>query len=219
MKTFLVTCIAAATVVLTRGHRHLDGSAVGCGVGPLDESHLAEQTRLASTMSAAARTRAGNARDVCTGCVAMDLYFHVIEDVAGTSDASVKATDAALGDALALLNNQFAITPFQFNLRQISRTRNDSWYAAKVWKEPLSKEISAALRIGGSDAVNIMISDGACIGDETIPNLGGFATLPYGIELFPTNTYRADDYIFLCSDWISYSISHEVGYVQKDLLF
>lgn len=148
--------------------------------------------------------------DLCVGCITLDLYFHVIKDVAQTNTASIVVTDELLADRLEDLAADFSATPFKFNFRETTVTLNDDWASADVRRSlDVAATINAAVRRGGADTINIIISDGVCL------SAGGFATYPYRRGLFPTGTYDKNDFIFVCSSAAQLSDSstfaHEIG--------
>lgn len=220
---FLLVYYHVALILLAHwvvAHRVLDhdDNWFPCGTNAIPERFLREVDPTAPAQTSASEFQDSDGTNttstVCKGCVILDLYFHVLEDANRTSSASALATDAMLISILAGVNADYASTPFQFNLVEVMRWTNDTWAFGRVLGRSLAQEINAVVRQGGADVLNVIISDGACIGDlGEDERQGGFASLPWlSLELFPNGTYDEIDYVYICPEALpSKTLTHELG--------
>jgi len=109
------------------------------------------------------------------GSVTIDVYMHVITD---TSNNGALSTDD-INAQIAVLNDAYVNTPFQFNLVSSSQTANDSWYTAS-YGSTAENDMKASLRKGDASDLNIYAAN---IGD----NLLGWATFPSSYASNPLN--------------------------------
>ncbi|KAI2512955.1 Pregnancy-associated plasma protein-A [Fragilaria crotonensis] len=176
-----------------------------------------------SSRIAAPRTK------LCTGCVKIDVYFHVIEDTLRKSKTSLYLTDSNIAEQIKVLNQHFNSTPFRFQHKLTTRTVNDEWVYGIVFQRStttigagrataLALRIASTLRMGGPDVVNLFFVDGSP--DSICP--ANFASSPNERGMFPNGTYSARDNIFLCPggvarsgspfSYLATSATHEIGH-------
>jgi hypothetical protein len=102
-----------------------------------------------------------------SGPVIIPTYFHVVHKQDGTGNVSI----ATVHDQIAVLNDAFKPTGFQFELLETTRTANDAWATGTFDCE---LEMKAALREGTAETLNLYSAD--------FPELLGWATLPAGAQ-------------------------------------
>lgn len=103
------------------------------------------------------------------GSVSVPVYFHVINNGAGIGNGDIP--DSMLQDQITVLNDAYANTPFTFYVAGTDRTTNASWYTAEPGTQA-EREMKAALRIGGADALNFYTNNpgGGLLGWATFPS-------------------------------------------------
>lgn len=107
------------------------------------------------------------------GSVAIDVYFHVINDDngnGGNTQAEVNAQMAVIDNAFAGGTGGFA-TPFTFNLVETTYTNNSDWFTASQGSAA-EQQMKAALRVGGPETLNIYSYNvgGGLLGWATFPS-------------------------------------------------
>lgn len=107
----------------------------------------------------------GSSAGVIGGTI--QVYFHVITSLAG--DGNV--TDGQIWDQVAVLNEAFAPTGWTFNLVEITRTANNTWYTMGHGSSA-EAQAKAALRSGSADDLNIYTANpgGGLLGWATFPS-------------------------------------------------
>jgi hypothetical protein len=99
--------------------------------------------------------------------IVVPLYFHVL---IGNNERGA-LTNNQIRDQIDVLQDAFA-PDFSFELKNITRTTNQSWHTAKVGSAA-EREFKAQLRQGGGDVLNFY---------TLAPNVLGWATLPSSYE-------------------------------------
>jgi len=136
------------------------------------------------------------------------VYFHVINNGSGIANGNIP--DSQITAQMDVLNAAFASAGLGFQLIQIDRTTNATWYTMA----PLSEEETAAksaLHKGGPDTLNIYTAN---LGDD----LGGWATYP---SYYDSDTPWFDGVVILYSSvpggtaspyHLGDTATHEVGH-------
>lgn len=119
-----------------------------------------------------------SARIYPNGSITIQVYFHVVYKTDGTGNIP----DSRLNDQIAAMNEHFSglDTPayrtaaanmsFRFNNAGVTRTANDTWYAAGPGSAAES-QMKNALRVGTADDLNFYTnSGGGYLGWATFPN-------------------------------------------------
>lgn len=166
---------------------------------------------------------------LCTGCVYIDVCFHVVVDAQRKSKTSLYLTDDNIAEQVRVLNQHFSDTPFRFQHKITTRTIDDNWVYGVVFQRStttvgagrataLALRIASTLRMGGPDVVNIFFVDGSP--DSVCP--ANFASTPTERGMFPYGTYSGRDNIFLCPgaiarsgspfSYLATSATHEIGH-------
>jgi hypothetical protein len=118
------------------------------------------------------------------GSISFPVYFHVITSTAGdgyVSDKQIHKQIDVLNEAFAGENKGAASgTSFQFVLAGVDRTANDAWYNDLGYGTTAERDMKAALRQGGADALNIYTAD-------LVGGLLGWATFPSSYKSHPSN--------------------------------
>jgi Pregnancy-associated plasma protein-A len=118
------------------------------------------------------------------GLITIPVYVHVINKGSGVANGDV--TSQMINDQITVLNNAYdggsvggAPTQFQFLLAGTTRSTNATWYTAEPGTQA-EKEMKAALRQGGADALNLYTNNPGS-------NLLGWATFPSSYANNPLN--------------------------------
>lgn len=112
---------------------------------------------------------------------------------------------------MKVLNDDFSLTGLRFDLVNVTRTLNSTWFHGVDFDNSLATEMKAALRVGGAADLNVFtvgFTDAGLVGYasypweyDPVPNNDGvvinFGTVPGG-SLFPYNAGR--------------TLTHEVGH-------
>jgi len=99
----------------------------------------------------------------------INVYFHVINRGTGVSNGDITTT--MINNQMAVLNNAFAPHGTQFNLVEVTRTTNTSWYTAGPGTSA-EASMKNALRRGTADDLNIYSNNpsGGLLGWATFPS-------------------------------------------------
>jgi Pregnancy-associated plasma protein-A len=103
----------------------------------------------------------------------INVYFHVITSTSGQGNVS----DQMIADQIQVLNDSFsgltggANTRFRFQLAGVTRTANNTWFAAGP-DTAAEAQMKAALRQGGAGDLNFYTNNpsGGLLGWATFPN-------------------------------------------------
>lgn len=82
----------------------------------------------------------------------ISVYFHVINKGTGISNGDV--SDKMIDDQIAVLNSAFRPWGWQFNLVEVTRTTNSTWFNG-CYNSTTEMQIKNALRQGSADDLNI----------------------------------------------------------------
>jgi hypothetical protein len=124
-------------------------------------------------------TAAGNSSEASTSAESLvaftvPLYIHIVDT---TTSASV--SDATIRQQLIALNANYAPTLIQFDLRNVSRSINNTWATASTLE--IEQEMKQQLRRGGYDSLNLyFLLDWNPLHDEAMGfnSTFGFCTYP-----------------------------------------
>ena len=150
-------------------------SGARCGTRHVDATEAAEVDRALDRFKASR----GVSVDRTAGSVTVLVYFHVIHD--GTTG---RLTRADINAQMDVLNDSFsgltdgADTPFRFDLFDIDYSDNPDWFYGMTPGSQAERDMKAALRQGGKDALNIYTAD---LGSYLL----GWSTLPWGYDSDP----------------------------------
>lgn len=222
LKSLYLLVAVACTANSAMGHDN-HPHHLGCGTPDPSDEDLKNIEKRVTRYKTRHKSRA--VRALCVGCVDIEVVFHVVADTAGGSDTSLYMTDANIAHQVDILNQHFRQTPFRFVNRATTRTINDEWVYGIVYhlvsafwgvgaSTELAATITAALRVGGPDVVNIFYVDGGADGCF----FASFASRPNELGMFPAGMYSKKDIIFLCPSTISPHIidygdmAHEIGH-------
>lgn len=158
-----------------------------------------------------------NAATLAATSVTVPTYFHVVLPAAEENNGSTEETrlENLVNSQVSVLNEAYAgrtgaqssvATAFTFSLVKIDFAYNDAW--STVTPGPVEKEMKAATRVGGKNALNVWT---AGIGD----NLLGWATFPTrklstndGVVILDESMPGGDAGIYSEGD----TLPHEVGH-------
>jgi len=163
-----------------------------------------------------------DARGISSGAAAgvgatFTVYFHVITSSTGdgyVSDAQIRRQIDVLNDAFAGLNKgALAATPFQFILAGVDRTANDAWFAGLAPGTTEERDMKAALRQGGADALNLYTAEltGGLLGWATFPS--GYREHPSddGVVMLHSSLPGGDAAPYNLGDTATHEVGHWVG--------
>jgi len=150
-------------------------TGAGFGEPPVNPAHVTpvDYASLPASRLPAAPLKLGST-------VVVNTWFHVISDGLVVREP----LDVQLDQQLAVLNEAFAgndgsaNTPFDFNLKGVTRTVDAAWASMKPGSKA-EKDAKRALRRGGASTLNVYIArpQGSAIGWGTLP--GGYASKPW----------------------------------------
>lgn len=157
-----------------------------CSTRHVDDIEMDEVDRQASNNGRALGRQGGgggggaegdSARLYSNGSITIPVYFHVVYKSDGTGNVS----DTWLANQINAMNEHFggqdgpvyraaaANTSFRFATAGVTRTQNDSWYAAGPGSSA-ETQMKNALRLGSADDLNFYInSGGGYLGWATFP--------------------------------------------------
>lgn len=128
--------------------------------------------------------------------IVVPTFYHVIENKRSPKDAEIRQQHKDLNDA-------FALTPFQFVLREITRTKNNAWWGYSGYNTKEEITMKSTLRRGGAGTLNVYINkaNGRC----------GYTYLPKMYKSFPENDgVVINDGCFV--EGPGGALTHEVGH-------
>lgn len=150
---------------------------------------------------------------LCTQCKTIYVAFHLLEDVAGTSNTATLWSDAQIAIEIDNLNNQWSNTPFKFELLEggIDRQQDDFRNTMDQFNREQLDIIAADSRMGGRTTVNVFVNDGAVCGPS------GLATDDSANpNMFPVGEFSTLDRVSICGNapfpMHSFIMSHEIGH-------
>lgn len=95
----------------------------------------------------------GNAKDP-GGIVTIPVYWHVVTTAGGAGDVSGR-----IPDQMQVLNDAYAGSKFEFELKGVEVVANNAWYFA-VFASAEEGAMKSALRKGGPESLNIYTTSG-----------------------------------------------------------
>ena len=116
----------------------------------------------------AEREAAGAVDPAATGGV-IPVYFHVIRS--GTALEQGNIPDSQISAQMTVLNDAYASSGFSFQLIEVTRTTNASWFTMAP-DSAAEQQAKSALRRGGADTLNIYSANpgGGLLGWATFPS-------------------------------------------------
>lgn len=180
--------VVAPDGVVFESHKAFIDAGRRCSTRHVDDLEMEEVDREVSNNARALGRQGGGgsgggtggeaARLYSDGSVTIPVYFHVVY----RSDGTGNVPDAWLASQITAMNEHFggqdgpvyraaaANTSFRFATAGVTRTQNDSWYAAGP-NSSAETEMKNALRQGSADDLNFYInSGGGYLGWATFPN-------------------------------------------------
>jgi hypothetical protein len=106
----------------------------------------------------------------------IDVYFHVINKGSGLADGNIP--DSQIHDQIDVLNDAYAPWGWSFNLVQVDRTTNTTWYTMGPGTTA-ERNAKTALRRGTADDLNLYSASpgGGLLGWATFPS--SYASRPW----------------------------------------
>ncbi|KAJ3090723.1 hypothetical protein HK102_002866 [Quaeritorhiza haematococci] len=128
-----------------------------CGTRDFNDRDFENERRLRDATVSAASLKTS---------VTIDVHFHVINR--GASIENGDLPQQMIDDQIRVLNNDFAQTPFTFQLASVDRTTRPEWFT--LTKESNEeKDMKRMLRKGGSRTLNVYTTNMAMLGWATFP--------------------------------------------------
>jgi hypothetical protein len=141
-------------------------SGARCSVKHPDEIEMAEiEQEIARRL--AARQEFGQTENATGGTI--NVYFHVIRRGTGVANGDIPMSQITA--QMNVLNSAFASTGWSFNLAQVDRTTNASWFTMGAGTSA-ERAAKSALRRGTADDLNIYSANpgGGLLGWATFPS-------------------------------------------------
>ena len=140
----------------------------------------------------------------------INVYFHVINNGTGTSNGNIP--DSMITAQMNVLNAAYASTGWAFNLIQVDRTTNSSWYTAGPGSTA-EKQMKAALRVGSADDLNIYSNNmgGGLLGWATFPS--SYASNPKddGVVILYSSLPGGNAAPYNLGDTATHEVGHWMG--------
>jgi hypothetical protein len=141
----------------------------------------------------------------------IDVYFHVINKGSGVANGDV--TSQMINDQMVVLNNAFgAYSGWTFNLKEVTRTTNTSWYNG-CYSSTTEMQIKNALRRGTADDLNIYTCNpsGGILGYATFPS--SYASNPKrdGVVLLHSSLPGGNAAPYNLGDTGTHEVGHWMG--------
>ena len=179
--------VVAPDGVVFESHKAFIDAGRKCSTRQVDDLEMEEVDRQASNNGRALGRQGGGGgggtggdgtRLYSNGSITIPVYFHVVYK----SDGTGNIPDTWISNQINAMNEHFggqdgpvyrtaaANTSFRFALAGVTRTQNDTWYAAGPGSSAES-QMKNALRVGSADDLNFYTnSGGGYLGWATFPN-------------------------------------------------
>lgn len=143
----------------------------------------------------------------------VNVYFHVVQ--ANETEAGGAVSDDTIQFQMSVINKAYEPTGFQFNLVEVDRTTNPTWFAQAGPSNPdIQTPMKQSNRKGGPGDLNVWT-----VGFESGPDSGllGYATFPYEYNEAPAN----DGVVILAASLpggkmmnynMGHTLTHELGH-------
>jgi pregnancy-associated plasma protein-A len=154
---------------------------------------------------------------VAAATVSFPVYFHVIMSTTGDGDVSNVQIDKqidVLNEAFAGKNRgAVAPTSFQFVLLGVDHTVNDAWFNGLGPGTTQERDMKAALRQGGADALNIYTAEltGGLLGWATFPSSYSKSPSDDGIVILHSSLPGGSAAPYNLGDTATHEAGHWVG--------
>lgn len=173
---------------------------------PSDEEKAVIEAEIAAHL--AGRDTPGVSRQAVTGGV-INVYFHVVNN--GTSASAGNISDQMINSQIAVLNDAFAASGWNFNLVSTDRTTNSDWYANCYGSA--ESAMKSALRKGSADDLNVYTCNpsGGILGYATFPS--SYASSPNldGVVLLYSSLPGGDAAPYNLGDTGTHEVGHWMG--------
>jgi predicted small secreted protein len=203
----------ATTAELGAGASHANANAAHqrCSTRQPSEAELAAVKEHLARRAETARkpgTGGGGGTSVTGGTI--DVYFHVINQ--GTGAANGDVSSQMINDQMSVLNAAFQSTGWSFNLVQVTRTTNSTWFntcdAAAV-----ETQMKTALRQGTADDLNLYSCNpgGGLLGWATFPNWYASSPKDDGVVLLYSSLPGGSAAPYNLGDTATHEVGHWMG--------
>lgn len=176
-----------------------------CPVHPSEEELVAMEQDFESRKADLSRQGIADA----TGGV-INVYFHVIRRGTGVSNGDVTTT--MVNNQMSVLNNAFAATGWSFNLVEVTRTTNTTWFN-NCASSTTENQMKNSLRRGSADDLNIYTCNpsGGLLGWATFPS--GYASRPLydGVVLLYSSLPGGSAAPYNLGDTGTHEVGHWMG--------
>lgn len=143
--------------------------------------------------------------------VTIPVVFHVIRSLEGGGNIVGNLSRKRIKRQIAVLNNAYGSTRYRFELRRITRTTNNSWYAMAMGSVQ-EAQAKRALHRGGAGTLNVY--------SAAMPDNLGWATFPWeydghpkmdGVVIRWTTTPSGHAGRFTHGDTATHEVGHWLG--------
>jgi hypothetical protein len=176
-----------------------------CPVHPSDEELALMEGDFEARKAAAKFTEAENV----TGGV-INVYFHVINRGTGTSNGDLSTQ--MINSQMSVLSNAFAVAGWSFNLVEVTRTTNSTWFNGCA-SSTTESQMKNALRRGTADDLNIYSCNpsGGLLGWATFPS--SYASQPKldGVVILHSSVPGGSAAPYNFGDTATHEIGHWMG--------
>lgn len=191
---------------------------LGCFVALVSSSRICRSTTSLAAHRDADASRLSASKMALTAStprnVTVNVHFHVVSS--GWTLAQGNVPDCQIRDTMQVLNKAYTYVGIRFNLVNITRTRNSTWFEDVDLEGPgynrFDTDMKNKLRTGGKATLNIF-SVGLVHNKQNL----GFSSFPYEYELNP----RADGVVIRYSTLkggstkkfnLGHTLVHEIGH-------
>jgi hypothetical protein len=140
----------------------------------------------------------------------INVYFHVVNKGSGISNGDVSS--AMINEQIAVLNAAFVQTGWSFNVVEIDRTTNSTWYNG-CYSSTTETQMKNALRKGTADDLNVYTCNpsGGILGYATFPS--GYASAPKrdGVVLLYSSLPGGNAAPYNLGDTGTHEVGHWMG--------
>jgi hypothetical protein len=178
-----------------------------CHTRPVDEIEMAEiEKEIARRL--AARQEFGQTENATGGTI--NVYFHVIRRGTGVANGDIPMSQITA--QMNVLNAAFASTGWSFNLVQVDRTTNATWYTMAP-DSSAERAAKTALRRGTADDLNIYTANpgGGLLGWATFPSWYDGDPISDGVVLLYSSVPGGTAAPYNLGDTGTHEVGHWMG--------
>ena len=184
------------------------GSGCGCGARTCGTVEVPLPAGLADKVNAAIAARAaGTGENI--GAV-IDVYFHVVNNGEGVENGNV--TKEMIDAQIQVLNDAYKGTGYAFNLKEVTRTTNETWYTGGHGSSA-ERAMKETLHRGDASDLNVYTTNpgGGLLGWATFPFNQQNAPKMDGVVLLASSLPGGSSAPFNEGDTGTHEVGHWMG--------